>query len=134
MNNESYMDSDELAGVTDEAGISIREMLEHMQQQLVFLEKKVDMLLSRTVAGERQFNGARQGPPKSFRKPYDRPSQRFDRPPRRERNEGEDRERGFRDREPSRVNYLDRRKAGKKPGGKPRSDFGKKPFYSRYSD
>jgi len=133
MNNESYMDSDELEEMPSESGIEIKEMLEHMQQQLVFLERKVDMLLSRTE-GERPFNSARQAPPKSFRKPYDRPSQRFDRPPRRERNEGDDRERGFRDKESSRAQYIDRRKAGKKTGGKPRSDFGKKPFYSRYSD
>ena len=133
MNNESYMDSDELEEMTDKSGIGIREMLEHMRQQLVFLEKKVDMLLSRTE-GERHFNSPRPAPPRSFRKPYDKPSQRFELPPRRERNENDDRERGFRDRESSRVNYSDRRKAGKKPAGKPRSNFGKKPFYSRYSD
>ena len=104
-----------------------------MQRQLTFLEKKVDLLLSRAEGG-RSFNDARPGP-KPFRKPYDKPSfQRFDRPPRRGRNDGEDRERSYRDKESSRDHYSDRRKAGKKPGGKPRSNFGKKPFHSRFSD
>ena len=140
MKNESYMDSDELEEIPGQSGGGILGILTHMQQQLTFLEKKVDMLLSRTEGerqfkGERQFGGARPAP-KPFRKPYDRPSQRFDRPPRRDHrnNDDEDRERGYRDRESSRTHYFDRRKSGKKPGGKPRPEFGKKPYYSRFSE
>ena len=139
MNEESYMDSDEIQEMPDESGIDILEILEHMQRQLTFLEKKVDMLLSRTE-GERSFDSGRSAP-RPPRKPYDKPFQRFDRPPRRDRNDGDDRDRGYnrdrdRDRESSRDNYYERRKpSGKKPGGKPqRSNFGKKPFHSRYSD
>jgi hypothetical protein len=132
MKDELYRDSDELEEMPDERGSDILSMLERMQKQLTFLEKKMDMLLSR-AEGERQTNNARPAP-RSFRKPYDRPSQRFDRPPRRDRNDDEDRERGFRDKESSRPQYFDRRKPAKKPGGKPRAGFGKKPFYSRYSD
>jgi hypothetical protein len=117
-----------------ETGSDVMDVLEHIQQQLTYLEKKMDMLLGR-VERERPFDNSRQAP-RPFRKPYDKPSQRFDRPPRRDRNDSEDRERGYsRDRESSRDNYFDRRKAGKKPGGKPRpGGAGKKPFYSRYSD
>jgi hypothetical protein len=136
MKDESYVDSDEIEEMPDESGSDLMDLLEHMQRQLTFLEKKVDLLLSRTE-GERPFENARPAP-RPFRKPYDRPSQRFDRPPRRSRNEGEERERSFRDKESSRDNYSDRRKPGKKPGwkpgGKPRSGFGKKPFHSRFSD
>ena len=133
--DESYKDSDEIEEMPDESGSDILDVLLNMQQQLTFLEKKVDMLLSRSE-GERQHNNSRPSP-KPFRKPYDRPAQRFDRPPRRDRNEDDDRERGYRDRsdrESSRSHYYDRRKPGKKPGGKPRSEFGKKPFYSRFSE
>ena len=120
--------------------IDMAAMLEHMQRQLTFLEKKIDLLLSRTE-GERSFEGARPFP-KSFRKPHDGPPQRFDRPrrfdrpPGRGRNDGEERERGYRDRdrESARDHYSDRRKPGKKPGGKPHSGPGKKPFYSRFKD
>ena len=133
MNDKSYTNPDEIEEMPDESGIDILDMLEHIQRQLTFLEKKVDMLLSRTER-ERPFDGGRPMP-KPFRKHYDKPYQRSDRPPRRERNDGEDRERGYsRDRESSRDHYHDRRKTGKKPGGKPRSGFGKKPFYSRFSD
>jgi hypothetical protein len=137
MNDESYMDSDEIEEMPDDAGNDMLKMLARMQKQLTFLEKKIDMLINRGE-GERKFDGARPAP-KPFRKPYDRPLQRFDRPPRRSRNEGEDRERGYRDRdrdrESSREQYSERRKPGKKPGGKPRTGgFGKKPFYSRFSD
>ena len=167
MSEEQYIDSDEIEEMpdeiaempeeidemTDEIEVDLLDVLEHIQQQLTFLEKKVDMLLSRSE-GERQFDGPRparkpfrnsydgprksfDGPRKSFdgpRKPYNGQSQRFDRPPRRDRNEGEDRERGYREREPSGDNYYERRKPGKKPAGKPRTGPGKKPFYSRYRD
>jgi len=143
MNDESYMDSDEIEEMPDESVTDMVDLLEHIQRQLTFLEKKVDLLLSRSE-GERSFEGSRPFP-RSFRKPYDKPPQRFDRPPRppgRSRNDGDDRERGFRERESARDNYSDRRRAGKKPGGrpggkpggKPRSASGKKPFYSRYKD
>ena len=134
MKDESYRDSDEIAEMPDGTGNDIMDMLEHIRQQLTFLEKKMDMLLNRTER-ERPYEGARQAP-KPFRRPYDRPSQsqRFDRPPRRSRNDGEDRERDYRDKDSSRDHYFDRRKTGKKPGGKPRSGPGKKPFHSRYSE
>jgi len=143
MKEESYIDSGEIAEMPDEPGSEIMDMLEHIRQHLTFLEKKLDMLINRTER-ERPFDGARQAP-KPFRRPYEKPpqSQRFDRPPRRDRNDGEDRERDYRerdyrDRESSREHHFDRRKTGKKPGGKPRPgqrpSFGKKPFHSRYSD
>ncbi|MDR0311884.1 MAG: hypothetical protein LBJ21_09885 [Acidobacteriota bacterium] len=145
MNDESYMDSDEIEEMPDESGIDILDVLEHIQRQLTALEKKMDMLLNRPEGerpfkGGRPFNGERRTsrPP---RKPYDKPFQRFDRPPGRGRNAGEDRERGYRggdrdrdNRESSRDNYSDRHKGGKKPGGKPRSGFGKKPFHTRFSE
>jgi hypothetical protein len=130
--DESYVDSDEIEEMPDESVADIMDILERMQRQLTFLEKKIDMLLNRTE-GERPVDGARPFP-KSFRKPYDKPFQRFDRPPRRGRNDGEDTDRGYRDKEAAREHYSDRRKTGKKPGGKPRSAHGKKPFYSRYKD
>ena len=142
MKDESYMDSDEIEEMPDETGSDIMDILEHIQQQLTFLEKKVDMLLNRTdrtdrTERERPFDGARHAP-RPPRKPYDKPYQKFDRPPRRDRNDGDDRDRGYREKDSSRDNYFDRRKTGKKPGGKPggkpRSNFGKKPFYSRYKD
>ena len=126
------MNSDEIEEMPDDAGSDILDILEHMQQQLTFLEKKVDLLLSR-VEGERSFDNARPAA-RPFRKPYDRPQQRFDSPPRRGRNDGDDRERSYRDKESSRDHYSERRKPGRKPGGKPRSGFGKKPFYSRFKD
>ena len=133
MKDESYMDSDEIEEMPDESVADMVDMLAQMQRQLTFLEKKIDMLLSRSE-GERSFEGARPFP-KSFRKPYDRPPRRFDRPPMgRGRNDGEERDRGYRDRDASRDNYSDRRKPGRKPGGKPRSGPGKKPFYSRFKD
>jgi len=141
MKDESYIDSDEIEEMPDESVVDMMELLEHMQRQLTFLEKKIDMLLNRTAEGERPADGARPYP-KSFRKPYDKPFQRFDRPPRRDRNDGEDRERSYRDKESARDHYSDRRKTGGKPGGrpfgkpggKPRSGPGKKPFYSRFKD
>jgi len=136
MKDESYIDSDEIEEMPDESVVDMMELLEHMQRQLTFLEKKIDMLLNRSE-GERPVDGPRPFP-KSFRKPYDKPFQRFDRPPRRSRSDGEDRERSYRDKESARDNYSDRRKAGRKPGGKPagkpRSGPGKKPFYSRFKD
>ncbi|MCL2878501.1 MAG: hypothetical protein FWF13_06965 [Acidobacteria bacterium] len=133
MNDESYMDSDEIEEMPDEYRNGLRELLERMQRQLTFLEKKLDMLLSRSE-GERSFENARPAH-KPHRKPYDRQFQQFDRPPRHSRNDGDDRERGFRNKENSRDHFYERRKTTKKPGGKPtRSGFGKKPFHSRYSD
>ena len=140
MKDESPMDFEEIDEMPDESACGmILDMLKHMQQQITFMEKKVDIILSR-LEGERSFDNARPAA-KPLRKPYDKPLQRFDRPPRRGRNDGEDRERGYRDRdrdrdrESSRDNYFDRRKSpGRKPGGKPRSTSGKKPFHSRYSD
>jgi len=141
MSEELYMDSDEIDEMPDESGNDVLELLQHIQKHLTFLEKKVDMLLSRSE-GERSFENARPShrPP---RKPYDRQFQKFDRPPRRGRNDGDDRERGFREddrergfrnKENSREHYHGR-KTPRKPGGKPaRSGFGKKPFHSRYSD
>jgi hypothetical protein len=146
MSDKPYMDSDEIEEMPGESGSEILEMFERIQQRLNFLEKKLDQLLSRNE-GERSFDRARPAPKpfrkpyeKSYEKPYERSSPRFDRPPRRDRNEGEDRDRGdrgdrgYREKESSREHYSDRRggKPGKKPGGKPRSGFGKKPFYSRY--
>jgi len=154
MNEESYVDSDEIEEMPDESGSGILEMLEQMQQQLTFLEKKIDLLINRTKE-ERSFDNARPAP-RPFRKPYDKPAQRFERPPRRDRGDREDRERGFGDRErsfgdrergygdrergygdrdSSRDHNFERRgKPGKKPGGKPRPGSGKKPFYSRFKD
>ena len=135
MKEEPYMDSEEIEEMPDESVIDMLGLLEHMQRQLTFLEKKIDLRLSRSE-GERSYENARPFP-KSFRKPYDRHPQRFDRPPGRSRNEGEERERGYRDRdrESARDHYTDRRKPGKKPGGKPRTTGpGKKPFYSRFKD
>ena len=141
MNDESYVDSDEIEEMPDGTEIDLLEVLENIQRQLTFLEKKVDMLLSRSEGerpfkADRPFNGARPQGPRPPRKPYDKPFQRFDRPPRRDRNDGEGRERSYGDKESSRDHYSERRKGGggRKPGGKPRSNFGKKPFHSRYSD
>ena len=158
MNDESYADSDEIEEMPDEPGIYIEDFLEQIQKQLTALEKKVDMLLKQTQ-GERPFDKARPPAPGQMRKPYGKPFQRFDRPARRDRNDGgggrerghgrddgwnrdsgrgrddgEGRERGHgrRDNEPSRDRHFGHRKTGKKPGGKQqRSSFGKKPFYSR---
>ena len=135
MNDESYMDSDEIEEMPDGSVTDVVDLLEHIQRQLTFMEKKVDLLLSRSE-GERSFEAPRPFP-KSFRKPYEKPPQRFERtprPPGRGRNDGDDRERGYRERESARNGYSDRRGTGKKPGGKPRSTSGKKPFYSRYKD
>ena len=132
MNEESYIDSDEIEEMPEEIEIDLLDVLENIQRQLTFLEKKVDLLLSRTE-DERRFDNARPAP-RPFRKPYDKPAQRFDRPPRREWND--DRERGNRDRDFSSDRRFDG-KPGKKPGGKPRPGYGKpgprkKPFYSRF--
>lgn len=133
MKNESYADSDEIEEMPDESRNDVLDMLERMQRQLTFLEKKLDMLLNRQET-ERPFENARPAH-RPHRKPYDRQFQQFDRPPRHSRNDGDDRERSYRNRENSRDNYQERRKTTKKPGGKPvRGGFGKKPFYSRYSD
>ena len=143
-NDESYVDSDEIEEMPDEAGSDLLELLEHMQRQLTFLEKKLDIILSRTETA-RSFDGERSASKpfrKSFdsrkpfdsRKHFDRAPQRFDRAPRRDRNNDDDRERGFRDNDFSRSQYPDRRKGGRKPGGKPRPSFGKKPFHSRFSE
>ena len=126
--DESYVDSTEIEEMPDGSLNDIMSFLERMQKQMTFLEKKLDMLLSR-AEGERSFDGARPPHRPPLRKPYDRPSQRFDHPPRprRGRNNGEDRDRDRgrgrdRDKDSSRDHYFDRRKAGKKP------------FHSRFND
>ena len=131
MKDESYIGSDEIEVMPDEPGNDLQAVLELIQTQLTFLEKKVDMLLSRSREIS-TFENERPAP-RPFRKPYAKSPQRFDRPPRRDRNDGDDREREYRGRESSRDSYPDRRRVGKKPGGRPsRPNPGKKPFYSRY--
>jgi len=121
MEDESFMDSDEMLDENEEDVVSL---LRKVQQQIAVLEKKVDMLLARSK--ERSF-GENAPNDRSFRKPRHSNSFRsFDRPERQDRGE---RDRSFREKDafPSRYG---RHRVEKKKGGNSR----KKPFFFQRKD
>jgi len=105
MNEESYTDSDEIEEMPDEIEElpderedNVMSVLKRMQQQLTFLEKKLDTLLKQS-GGERASDGERPARPPFRKKPFDRPFRSFDRPRPQNRDDRYDRgDRGDRDR------------------------------------
>ena len=97
--------------VPEESETDVVSLLKKMQQQLLFLEKKLDLLISQSQ--DRQ-PGARTIPDRPFQKrPFSKPFRSFDHPQRHGKGENGQ---GFRERESVQGHFYDRR-----PGEKKRS-------------
>ena len=101
-------------------------LLKKMQQQLNFLEKKIDVLISQSQP--KPFADRAERPDRPFRKrPFSKPPRAFDRPRPHSR---EGRESGTGEREPAPRRFYDRFGPGKKRGANPK----KKPYFSPRKD
>ena len=77
MNEESSMNP---PVVPDEPDTDIVSMIKRMQQQLLSLEKKMDLLIRQS---QERSSGDKASPDRPFRKrPFSKPFHSFDRPPR----------------------------------------------------
>lgn len=121
--------NDELSpNITAEADPSetdLVSLLNKMQQQLNYLEKKIDILISQSQAKPFRERVASDRP---FRKgPFSKPARSFDRPRPHKRDE---RENGPRDRDSSARHFYDRYSPAKKRSAAPK----KKPYFPQRKD
>jgi len=107
MNEESSLDQSEEPGQPDTELVAL---LKKMQMQLQHLEKKVDLLISRSEEKPPQDRGFRK-------KPYTKSFHSFDRPQHHGRG---DRERNPRERESTPGHFYERRPQEKSRGVNPR--------------
>jgi hypothetical protein len=122
------MNDESLANTTEEADPSetdLVSLLKKMQQQLNFLEKKIDILISQSQS--KPF-GERTASESPFRKrPFSKSPHSFDRP-RPHNREGH--ESNARERDSAARHFYDRYSPGKKRGANPK----KKPYFSPRKD
>lgn len=112
MNKES---STNASAVPDESDTDVVSLLKRMQQQLLFLERKIDLLISQSQ--ERQPEG-RTSPQRPFQKrPFSKPFHSFDHP--QHHGEGEHRQ-GRREGESVQGHFYDRRPRDKRRGPNPK--------------
>ena len=110
MNEESNTNVSEVPEESD-----VVSLLKRMQQQLLYLEKKLDLLISQSQ--ERQPR-ERTTPDRPFQKrPSSKPFRTFDHPQRRGKSEHGQ---GFREREPVQGHFYDRRPRDKSRGPNPK--------------
>jgi hypothetical protein len=124
MNDDSRVNE---TAETEPTETDLVSVLKKMQQQLNFLEKKIDVLISQSQA--KPF-GERTSSERPFRKrPFSKPPRSFDRP--RPHNR-EERESSPRERDSSARHFYDRYSPAKKRGANPNAK--KKPYYSQRKD
>ncbi len=103
------------SAVPEESDNDIASLLGKMQQQLVFLERKIDMLISQS---KERPSGERTSPGRSFRKgSFSKPFRSFDHPQRHGQGEYGH---GPRERGPAPGHFYDRRPGGKSRGPNPK--------------
>jgi hypothetical protein len=113
------------SAVPDESDIDVVSLLKRMQQQLLFLERKIDLLISRSQ--ERPF-GEKTSPDRPFRKrPFSKPFHTFDHPQRHGKGEHGH---NPRERDSAPGHFYERRQRDKSRGPDPK----KKPFSFRRKD
>jgi hypothetical protein len=113
------------AVIPDESDTDVVSLLKRMQQQLHFLETKIDLLISQ--AQERPFR-ERTTPDRPFKKrPFSKPSHSFDRPQRHGKGEYGH---SPRDKDSAPGHFYDRRPRDKSRGPNPK----KKPFSFKRKD
>jgi hypothetical protein len=117
MKEESNVNPSE---VPDKSDTDVASLLKGMQQQLLFLEKKLDLLISQSQG---KPSGERASPDRSFRKrPFSKPFRSFDHPQR--HGQGE-RGHNPRERDSAPGHFYERR-----PGEKGRSPSPRKKSFS----
>ena len=128
MNDESLVNTNEEA---DPSETDLVSLVKRMQQQLNYLEKKIDVLISQSQPKpfrERTERPFREGAERPFRKrTFSKPSRSFDRqrPHSREEHESSSRER-----EPAPRRFYERFDPAKKRSANPK----KRPFSPRRTD
>jgi hypothetical protein len=122
MNEESSIGP---SAVPDESDTNIVSLLKRMQQQLLFLEKKIDLLIGRSQEGP---SGGKTSPDRFFRKkPFSKPFRSFDQPQRRGKGEyGHN----PRERDSAPGHFYEQRPGEKRRGTSPK----KKPFSFKRKD
>jgi hypothetical protein len=124
MNEESSFNPSEEPD-PPETDTDIVSLLKRMQQQLNFLEKKIDILISQSQ--EKTF-GEKPFPNRSFQKrPFSKPLHSFDRSQRHSRG---DHEHSPRDRDSAQGRFYERRK----PENKRSPNAKRKPYYPQRKD
>jgi hypothetical protein len=122
MNEESIINP---SAVPDESDTDIVSLLKKMQQQLLFLERKIDMLVSQS---KERPSGGNVSPDRPFRsRPFSKPYRSFDHPQRHGKGE---REHSPRERDSAQGHFYERRQRDKSRGPDPK----KKPFAFKRKD
>jgi hypothetical protein len=111
--------------VPEESDTDIVSILKGMQKQLLFLEKKIDSLLSQS---KERSSAGNTSPDRPFRKrPFSKPFRSFEHTP---RHGKEERERAPRERDAAKGHFYEHRPHEKSPGRGPRN----KSFSSKRKD
>jgi hypothetical protein len=109
----------------DESDPDIASLLGRMQQHLLALERKIDLLIGQS---QERPHGGKASPDRPFRKrPFSKPFRSFDRPKR--QGKGEYRH-GPKERDSDQGHFNERRPHEKSRGSNPR----KKPFFFKRKD
>jgi hypothetical protein len=113
------------SAVADQSESDVVSLLKRMQQHLLFLEKKIDLLISQSQERPRRENAPSDRP---FRKrPFSKPFRSFDHPQRQGKGE---RGPSSRERDSAQGPYYERRPHDKNRGPNPK----KKPFSFKRKD
>jgi hypothetical protein len=111
--------------VPDESDTDVVSLLKRMQQQLLYLEKKLDLLISQS---KERPSGGNASADRPFRKrPYSKPFRSFDHPQRQDKGE---QGHGPRDRDSARGHFYERRPGERSRGPNPK----RKPFTFKRKD
>jgi hypothetical protein len=111
--------------VPEESGTDVVSILKGMQKQLLFLERKIDLLISQSKERSSEGNTSTDRP---FRKrPFSKPFRSFDNPPRHGKGE---QGRNPRDRDSTPGHFYEHRPNDKSRGQGPK----KKPFSYKRKD
>jgi hypothetical protein len=122
MNEESSITP---SAVPDEPDTDVVSLLKRMQQQLLFLERKIDLLINQS---QERPSGEKASQDKPFRKrPFSKPFRSFDHPQRQGKGE---RGPSSRERDSAQGPYYERRPHDKNRGPNPK----KKPFSFKRKD
>ena len=112
MNEESSINP---PAVPDESDTDVVSLLKRMQQQLLFLEKKIDLLISQS---QERPSGGNVAPDRPFRKrPFSKPFRSFDHPQRHDKGEHGH---GPRERDSAQGHFYERRPHDRSRGPNPK--------------
>jgi hypothetical protein len=113
------------SAVPDEPGTDLVSLMRTMQQHLLLLEKKMDLLLSRSK--EKSFEGRPSHGPSFGKRPFSKPPRSYDHSQHQDKRE---REHGPRDRDSAPGHFYERRPQEKGRRSNPRN----KPFAFKRKD